>query len=120
VTLSAISVHFFGRRSIVEQAIAVIGFFSGPLLGMFLLGMFSLRANSIGAIFGALLGFATVLLLALFGHISIMWYPVVGCLSTMIYGLALSYFAPPESHEKVYPMTVWGRDKKWQRLKSQL
>jgi len=61
VTLAAISVNFLDRGSIVEQAVAVIGFFSGPLLGMFLLGMFSMRANSMGAILGALLGFALVL-----------------------------------------------------------
>lgn len=138
VTLAAISVYFFNRGSIVEQAVAVIGFFSGPLLGMFLLGMFSMRANSVGAIVGALLGFATVLFLtgwvgtilkALFrftsellmkDYVSIMWYPVVGCLSTIVFGFVFSYVAPAEPREKVYPMTIWGRDKKWERLKASL
>ena len=52
VTISAVAVYFARLGSIVEIAAAVIGYFSGPLLGMFLLGMFSLRANSIGAILG--------------------------------------------------------------------
>ena len=138
VTLAAISVHFMDRRSIVEQAVAVIGFFSGPMLGMFLLGMFSMRANSIGAILGAFCGFAMLLFITgwvgfvlngLFGtaplalttsYVSFMWYPVIGCLATISFGLILSYLGPPEPRENVYPMTIWGRDKKWERLKASL
>ena len=50
VTLASIGVYVAGMGSIVEAAFAVIGFFSGPLLGMFLLGMFSMRANSVALI----------------------------------------------------------------------
>src|SRR6185369_14918403 len=111
VTLAAVGVYFANMGSIVEAAFAVIGFFTGPLLGTFLLGMFSMRANSMGAILGALCGFASALLLR--SHVSFIWYAVTGCVPTIIFGYVLSFLAPPEPPEHVYPMTIWGRNKKW-------
>jgi sodium-coupled monocarboxylate transporter 8/12 len=113
VTLSAIGVHYAHSGSVVEAAFGVISFFSGPLLGMFLLGMFSIRANTFGAILGALVGFACVLLLR--KHVLFIWYAVVGCVPTVLIGYLLSYLAPPDPHAHVYPMTIWGRSLKWQR-----
>lgn len=107
VTLSAVAVYFAKLGSIVEIAAAVIGFFSGPLLGMFLLGMFSTRANSVGATLGAITGFMAAFLLR--NEVSFIWYAVTGCVPTMIAGRILSYLAPPEPYARVYPMTLRGR-----------
>jgi SSS family transporter len=107
VTMASIGVHFFNQGSVVVKAFTVISFFSGPLLGMFLLGMFSLRANSTGAILGALSGFAAILLLR--NYVSFVWTSVVGCVPAVICGYLFSYFAPREEWERVYPMTVWAR-----------
>lgn len=109
VTLSAVAVYFAKLGSIVEIAAAVIGFFSGPLLGMFLLGMFSIRANSMGAILGAITGFIVAFLLS--DHVSFIWYAVTGCIPTIIVGRFLSLLAPPKPFERVYAMTIWGRAK---------
>lgn len=110
VTLAAVGVYFANLGSIVEAAVAVIGFFSGPLLGMFLLGMFSMRANSLGAISGAFCGFASALWLR--NDVSFIWYAVTGCVPTVILGYVLSYLVPAELPEQVHPMTIWGRDTK--------
>jgi SSS family transporter len=109
VTLSSICLYFANPGSLVETAAAVIGFFSGPLLGMFLLGMFSMRANSLGAILGALCGFATAILL--WHRVSFIWAAVAGCVPTVILGYAFSHLAPPLPRDHVYPMTIWGRKK---------
>ena len=106
VTLAAIGVYFTHIGSLLEAAAAVIGFFSGPLLGMFLLGMFSLRATSPGAILGAVCGFVAALVLR--NHVSFIWYPVAGCVPTVLLGYLLSYLTPGPIKD-VYPMTVWGR-----------
>jgi sodium-coupled monocarboxylate transporter 8/12 len=106
VTLAAIGVYFAHIGSLLEAAAAVIGFFSGPLLGMFLLGMFSMRATSPGAILGAVCGFVTALVLR--NHVSFIWYPVAGCVPTVMLGYLLSYLTPGPTKD-VYPMTVWGR-----------
>jgi sodium-coupled monocarboxylate transporter 8/12 len=107
VTFAAIGVYFARIGSLVEAGAGIVGFFSGPLLGMFLLGIFTMRANSVAVIVGAILGFAIALMLR--NHISFIWYPVAGCVPTLLLGYALSYFTARPRHAKVYPMTIWGR-----------
>jgi SSS family transporter len=110
VTATAIGVYFANMGLVIETAAAVIGFFSGPLLGMFLLGMFSLRANSLGAISGAICGFVCALLL--WNHVSFIWYAVIGCIPAVVLGYILSFLAPKPVLEDIYPMTIWGRETK--------
>ena len=107
VAVAAIGVYFARIGSLVEAGAGIVGFFSGPLLGMFLLGIFTMRANSVAVIVGAILGFAIALILR--NHISFIWYPVAGCVPTLLLGYALSYVTARPPHEKVYPMTIWGR-----------
>jgi sodium-coupled monocarboxylate transporter 8/12 len=107
VTLAAVGVYFAGMGSLLQVAATIIGFFAGPLLGMFLLGIFTLRANSVGAILGAISGFVAVLLLR--NHISFVWYPVAGCVPTLLFGFAFSFLKAQRHREDVYPMTIWGR-----------
>ncbi|MBI3852059.1 MAG: sodium/solute symporter [Verrucomicrobia bacterium] len=107
VTLAAIGVHFARMGSLLQAAATIIGFFSGPILGMFLLGIFTMRANSLGAILGAISGFASVLLLR--NHVSFIWYPVAGCAPTLLFGYAFSFLMAQRPTEDVYPMTLWGR-----------
>ena len=107
VTLAAIGVNYAHLGSLLEAAGAILGFFSGPLLGMFLLGMFTSRANSLGAISGAVIGFVAAV--SLWYRVSFVWYAVVGCVPTLVFGYALSFLAPARPHKDVYPMTIWGR-----------
>ncbi|MCC7083813.1 MAG: sodium/solute symporter [Pirellulales bacterium] len=108
VTLAAIGVYSANLGSVVEIAVSVIGFFSGPLLGMFLLGMFSMRANSTGTILGALAGFATAWYLGA-NYVSFIWNAFTGCVPTVVFGYLFSCFFPAEARERVFPMTIWGR-----------
>jgi SSS family solute:Na+ symporter len=108
VTLAAIGVNFAHMGSLLEAAGAIIGFFCGPLLGMFLLGMFSVRANSLGAILGAICGF--VVALTLRHNVSFIWYGIVGCIPTLGMGYIFSFLASPRSRNQVFPLTVWGRN----------
>lgn len=107
VTLAAIGVYFAHIGSLLQTAAAIIGFFSGPLLGMFLLGIFTTRANSRSAILGAILGFITALLL--WDYVSFIWYAVTGCVPTLVFGYALSFFTLRRPKSDVYQMTIWGR-----------
>jgi SSS family transporter len=108
VTVAAIGVYFAQPGPLLQTAAAIIGFFSGPLLGMFLLGIFTMRANSLGAILGAICGFVSAVFL--WHHVSFIWYAITGCVPTVVFGYALSLLAPPRPREQVYPMTIWGRD----------
>jgi Na+/proline symporter len=112
VTLAAIGVYSAHiGSSLIETSTAILGFFSGPLLGMFLLGIFTMRANSLGAILGAIVGFITALLL--WTHVSFIWYSVTSCVPTLVFGYvfscALGFVVPARPRKEVYPMTIWGR-----------
>ncbi len=75
---------------IVEIMFKINGFFSGPLVGIFLLGVITKRANSFGVLVGAVLGTATTWLTS-YAHVSWLWYGPVGCLTTMATGYLLSF-----------------------------
>jgi SSS family transporter len=107
VTVAAIGVYFAHMGSLLETAAAIIGFFSGPLLGMFLLGIFTMRTNSLGAILGAILGFLSAVLL--WHHVSFIWYALTGCVPTLVFGYALSFLTLRRPNKEIYPMTIWGR-----------
>jgi len=105
VTLAAIGVYSAHMGSLLEAAAAIIGFFSGPVLGMFLLGILTTRVNSLGAIVGAVAGFVSALLL--WSHVSFIWYAVTGCIPTLIVGYFLSFLSTIPSVESVRSLTIW-------------
>lgn len=105
VTLAAVGVYFAHMGSLLEAAAAIIGFFSGPLLGMFLLGIFTTRVDSRSAILGAILGFVSALFL--WSHVSFIWYAVTGCLPTLLFGYTLSFLTAGRMNKDVLPMTIW-------------
>jgi SSS family transporter len=106
VTVAALGVYCANPGPLLETSVTIIGFFSGPLLGMFLLGIFTRRANSFGAIAGAIVGFACAV--CLWRHVSFIWYSVTGCVPTVIAGYLCSFFWPPRPKDEIYPMTIWG------------
>ena len=107
VTLAAIGVYFANMGPLLQTAAAIIGFFSGPLLGMFLLGILTRRGNSLSAILGAVCGFAWALLL--WKDVSFIWYAVTGCVPTLAFGYAISFLRAGRSSQDIDSMTLWGR-----------
>ncbi|HZP85056.1 MAG TPA: sodium/solute symporter [Chthonomonadaceae bacterium] len=108
--LITFSAMFMGRLGqIVEGSMKALGFLSGPLLGMFLLGILSRRANSFGVLIGAAVGTACAAYAAQ-TSISWLWYGPVGCLGTVLVGYPLSFLRPTRQSESVARLTVWNRD----------
>ena len=90
-TLLACNVSRLG--TIFEISHKLINSFTGPLLGVFLLGMFTRRAGSLGTFVGAAAGTAVSLCLvhmSNLGRISFLWPSTFGLLTTLILGYALS------------------------------
>jgi len=108
ITVAALYVHRLGP--IVEGTLKLLGFLSGPLLGMYLLGILTRRANNVGVLSGAVLGTLLTAYVWKETKISWLWYGPVGCLATLAAGYALSFLRPALSAERVTALTVWGRD----------
>jgi SSS family transporter len=106
ITVAAMGVYVAKMGSLVETAVGIIGFFSGPLLGMFLLGMLTTRAGSLGAILGAVVGF--VVAVGLWHHVSFVWYAVTGCVPTVVCGYLLSFIPALNAKKDIRAMTIWG------------
>jgi SSS family transporter len=76
--------------SLIEAVNQVGSFFYGSLLGVFLLAFGVRSANGTGAFFGLLAGMGSVFLVSLFTDVSWLWYNVVGTVSVLVAGTALS------------------------------
>lgn len=89
-----------GKGTIFEIVAKVMSPFAGPLLGMFLLGMLSKRANSFGVIAGAVVGAAATVWVTYYTKTHWMWYFVVGCMAGWISGYFLSFLQSSQHDEE--------------------
>ena len=92
-----------GSGTIFAILSKVMSPFSGPLLGMFLLGMLSKRANSFGVVAGAILGAAATVYVTYCTGLHWMWYLVTGSLVTVAAGYLLSYLRPAPANSPRAP-----------------
>jgi len=126
MTVFAANVESMGE--IYTIANKVLGAFFGTLFGLFVLGMFTRRANGRGVIIGAMAGLSMSCFLAFFSewtilhgwftehlglsfvdffsHISWQWPPIVGVFTTVSVGYLVSCLLP-SSHATLPPLTYW-------------
>jgi solute:Na+ symporter, SSS family len=93
--LAILSLHKVGR--VIEVGLQIASVAYGALLGVFLLGVLTRRANQRGAIVGMLLGFATEVYLWLGTHVPWTWWVAIGTVITFATGYAVSTVLNPES-----------------------
>jgi len=90
--LAILALHKAGR--VVEVGLQIASVAYGALLGAFLLGVLTRRANQSGAIVGMLLGFATELYLWGWTHVPWTWWVMIGTSVTFSAGwMASAAFA---------------------------
>lgn len=112
--------------TLMEASNVAIGIAGGPLLGLFLLGMLSRRANAKGALLGWLAGTGVLLpicvvanssyllqhahgYLLTYAKVSFLWYAMIGCLTTMSVGWLISLVTKPPAPEKLDGLTIGTR-----------
>ena len=81
--LAVLSLHKVGR--VIEVGLTIASVAYGALLGVFLLGVLTKRANQTGAMIGMLFGFGTELYLWLGTRVPWTWYVAIGTVIT--YGI---------------------------------
>jgi SSS family transporter len=99
--------------SLVEATNTVIGLVGGPILGMFLCGIFLRRVSSKGILIGTLCGFAVSLVAALWRvneggqviRVSFLWYTTIGCVVTSLTAWMLSFVFPGKPASELEGLT---------------
>lgn len=76
--------------SLIEVVNKFGSFFYGSLLGVFVLAFVVKRARARGAFFGLLFGIASVWTASVFTDIEFLWFNVIGCLVTVLFGYLIS------------------------------
>ena len=76
--------------SLIEVVNKFGSFFYGSLLGVFVLAFIVKRANARGAFFGLLFGIASVWIASAYTNIEFLWFNVIGCLITVLFGYLIS------------------------------
>jgi Na+/proline symporter len=86
--LAVLSLHKVGR--VVEVGLQIASVAYGALLGAFLLGVLTRRANQNGAMLGMLCGFATEIYLWLWTAVPWTWWVAIGTTVTFSVGYIAS------------------------------
>src|SRR5262252_7802225 len=92
--LAIIALHKAGR--VVEVGLQIASVSYGALLGVFLLGVLTKRANQAGAILGMICGFAIELYLWLGSRIPWTWWVAIGSIVTFAIGYVASVILETE------------------------
>ncbi|MGC1370769.1 MAG: sodium:solute symporter [Candidatus Sulfotelmatobacter sp.] len=90
--LAVLALHRVGR--VVEVGLQIASVTYGALLGVFLLGVLTRRANQRGAMLGMLLGFCVELYLWLFTRVPWTWWVMIGTMVTFGVGYLTSAVVP--------------------------
>src|SRR6202048_1663731 len=92
--LAVLSLHKVGR--VIEVGLQIASVAYGALLGVFLLGVLTRRANQTGAMVGMLCGFFSELYIWLGTRVPWTWYVAIGTVVTFVVGYAASVILPRE------------------------
>jgi len=92
-------------KSLWEAAMAILGLLGGAMCGLFILGIFTKRANGIGAVIGAVIAALGVFLVQRFTQTHFLLYAVVGITICFVCGYLVS-LAVPRSKKSIQGLTI--------------
>ncbi len=95
-TLVAVLAYEIGlKSSVISGVLAIAGFSTGLLLGLYGLGLLRLRTSEAAGLFGMLCGLACCCLAAFMLRLSWPWYSLIGSVITLSVGFLVSLIIPP-------------------------
>jgi len=96
------------EEDVIKIIMAIAGTLLGGLMAVFLLGMFTPRANWQGALIGLAAGAASLLLVMKMTDVPKWWYGAFVIAPTWLIGAVASYLFPPPPSEAL-KATIWTR-----------
>lgn len=90
-TLIAVVMTFFDINSVWDIILEFAGLFTGAMTGVFILGIFSTRANGGGVVVGTLVSAALLLYVKTFTSLNFFLYSGIGIISCVIIGYLASF-----------------------------
>jgi Na+/proline symporter len=90
VALGAIGME----KAVIDNALAVAGFVTGILLGLFLLGLISRDAGQLAAFLGMVAGLCAVSFVAFGTKVAYPWYALVGAATVVVVGSIAARVSP--------------------------
>jgi SSS family transporter len=112
ITLLALVIYWGGVDSIIDSSNMYLGFFGGPLLGLFLLGVITRRCKALPTVLGTVASVAATIGLSLWQSktkhtlVHPYMYSLIGCLLTMALGYLGSLVGPELPYEKIAGFTT--------------
>jgi Na+/proline symporter len=91
-TGAALLIAYADIKSLWDSFISILGLFGGAMCGLFMLGIFTTRANGPGALIGALAGALCLWLVQQYTEVSFLLYGTVGIVATFVIGWLASCF----------------------------
>jgi len=82
------------EKAVVDNALAIAGFVTGILLGLFLLGLLTRGAGQVAAFIGMITGLIVVSIAAFGTKLAYPWYALVGSTTVVLVGTAVSLIWP--------------------------
>jgi len=93
-------------KSLWDVAMAILGLLGGSMCGLFMLGMYTRRANGIGAVTGALAGALGLYLVKTYTSMHFFLYTIVGIGTCFIVGYLVSLVIPTQE-KQIEGLTVY-------------
>ena len=109
----ALIIAYADIKSLWDSFISILGLFGGAMCGLFLLGIFTTKANSKGAIIGAIMGAVCLWMVQQYSEITFLLYATVGILATYVIGFCTSmiFKKDPKSIDGLTIYTIKQKDK---------
>jgi solute:Na+ symporter, SSS family len=86
-----------GLKSVLEKGLTIVSITYGSMVGVFLLGVLTKRANEKGSIIGMAVGLLSMLAVWGYSTIAFTWYVLIGTVITFAVGYAASLFSRQSS-----------------------
>lgn len=93
-------------RSAWEVFIQVLGLFGGSMCGLFMLGIFTTRTTSLGALAGAFLGAGCLFMIQKYTETSGLLYAIIGIILCYVLGYIVSLMLP-EDKKSIDGLTIY-------------